>query len=109
VAPAVPGAPSHHLTLEFSLGSLATAQSSAARARWGHLLGQIGPDEVGLQLFNPILRGWTYCHRHIEAVPAYRKWGIASATRSGDVKVKSDANPFGSHWRGCFESRKRFR
>ena len=25
------------------------------------------------------------------------------------VKVKSDANPFDLHWRGYFESRKRFR
>jgi RNA-directed DNA polymerase len=25
------------------------------------------------------------------------------------VKVKSDANPFDSHWRGYFESRRRFR
>jgi RNA-directed DNA polymerase len=25
------------------------------------------------------------------------------------VKVKSDANPFDPHWRGYFESRKRFR
>jgi RNA-directed DNA polymerase len=25
------------------------------------------------------------------------------------VKVKSDANPFDTHWRGYFESRKRFR
>ena len=120
-----------------------------------------------IRLLNPIIRGWAYYHRHIEAGSAYRKvrmalwyslwrwatrrhpkkssswklhrywdcfeqrkWYFAAlasshAQRSRPyvvrlvdptdiairryVKVKSDANPFDSLWRGYFESRKRFR
>ena len=120
-----------------------------------------------IRLLNPIIRGWAYYHRHIEAGSAYRKvrmavwyslwrwatrrhpnksstWIVdrywhrlgrsswcfaalagsnAQRSRSAEVrlvnpteipirryvKVKSDANPFDLHWRGYFESRKRFR
>jgi RNA-directed DNA polymerase len=122
--------------------------------------------EYLIRLLNPIIRGWAYYHRHIEAGRAYRKvrmvlwhslWRWAKrrhpnksgtwivdrywdrfghkwffAVRAGSraqgsrsvvvrladpteipikryVKVKSDANPFDPHWRGYFESRKRFR
>ncbi|MGB6689232.1 MAG: group II intron reverse transcriptase/maturase [Terracidiphilus sp.] len=123
--------------------------------------------EYLIRLLNPIIRGWAYYHRHIEAGPAFRKvrmvlwhslwrwakrrhpnksafwivdrywdgvgrgkWSFAAlagshAQRSRSVvvrladpteipirryvKVKSDANPFDSHWRGYVESRKRFR
>ena len=120
-----------------------------------------------IRLLNPIIRGWAYYHRHIEAGSAYRKvrmalwyslwrwatrrhpkkssswklhrywdcfeqrkWYFAALANSHAqrsrpyvvrlvdptdiairryVKVKSDANPFDSLWRGYFESRKRFR
>jgi RNA-directed DNA polymerase len=123
--------------------------------------------EYLIRLLNPIIRGWAYYHRHIEAGSAYRKVGMvlwhslwrwakrrhpnksatwivdrywhrlarnswcfavmagSNAQRSRSavvrlvnpseipirryVKVKSDANPFDPHWRGYFESRKRFR
>jgi RNA-directed DNA polymerase len=123
--------------------------------------------EYLIRLLNPIIRGWAYYHRHIEAGAAFRKVGTvlwhslwrwakrrhpnksaawivnrywhrfgrrtwcfavlagshAQRARSvvvqlvhpteipirRHVKVKSDANPFDSHWRGYFESRKRFR
>jgi RNA-directed DNA polymerase len=123
--------------------------------------------EYLIRLLNPVIRGWAYYHRHIEAGSAYRKVGMvlwhslwrwakrrhpnksptwivdrywhrlgrrswcfavlfgsnAQRSRSAEVrlvnpteipirryvKVKSDANPFDLHWRGYFESRKRFR
>lgn len=123
--------------------------------------------EQMIRLLNPIIRGWAYYHRHIEAGSAYRKvrmalwyslwrwatrrhpnkssgWMLnrywdcygqrkwyfsthassqAQKSRSDVVrlvdptdiairryvKVKSDANPFDTSWRGYFESRKRFR
>jgi RNA-directed DNA polymerase len=121
--------------------------------------------EYLIRRLNPIIRGWAYYHRHIEAGSAYRKVGMvlwhslwrwakrrhpnkygawivdrywhqlggrswcfavmagSNAQRSDAVrlvdptqipikryvKVKSDANPFDLHWRGYFESRKRFR
>ena len=119
--------------------------------------------EYLIRVLNPVIRGWAYYHRHIEAGSAYRKVGmvlwhslwrwakrrhpnkysawivdrywhrlgrrmwrfavLAGSERSvmvrlvdpteipikRYVKVKSDANPFDTHWRGYFESRKRFR
>jgi RNA-directed DNA polymerase len=122
--------------------------------------------EYLIRLLNPIIGGWAYYHRHIEAGHAFRKvrmaiwhslwrwatrrhphksgtwivdrywdcfgrkWYFAvlagshaqrsrsDVVRLADptdipilryVKVKSDANPFDPHWRGYFESRKRFR
>ena len=40
--------------------------------------------EYLIRLLNPVIRGWAYYHRHIEAGSAFGKGEWSSGTRSGD-------------------------